>query len=111
EAFSVSWAPLVEESGGTSRWPLPAVLRSVPAVAYVGREEERALLEDAMKLAHAGRRQVVMLSGEPGIGKTRLASYAAHQAHADGFAVCWGACSEELAAPYEPWIAVCTQLV
>ena len=54
---------------------------------------------------------MVLLSGEPGIGKTRLASYAALGANADGFAVCWGACSEDLAAPYEPWIDVCSQLV
>ena len=36
-------------------------------------------LEEAMMLARAGQRQVVLLSGEPGIGKTRLASYAAHR--------------------------------
>jgi hypothetical protein len=77
----------------------------------VGRVEERATLEEAMKLARSGQRQVVLLSGEPGIGKTRLASYAAHDAHAEGFAVAWGACTEELAVPYEPWIGVCTQLV
>ena len=111
EAFSVSWAPLAEEAGGASRWPLPALLRSVPPVAYVGRVEERAALEEAMNLARSGQRQVVLLSGEPGIGKTRLASYAAHHAHAEGFAVAWGACTEELAVPYEPWIGVCTQLV
>ena len=86
-------------------------LRSVPPVSYVGRVEERAALEEAMMLARDGARQVVLLSGEPGIGKTRLASYAAHHAHAEGFAVCWGACSEELAVPYEPWIEVCSQLV
>ena len=88
EAFSVSWAPLAEEAGEPSgRWPLPALLRSVPPVKYVGRVEERAGLEEAMKLARSGQRQVVLLSGEPGIGKTRLASYAAHDAHAEGFAV------------------------
>ena len=54
---------------------------------------------------------MVLLSGEPGIGKTRLASYAALGANAEGFAVCWGACSEDLAAAYEPWIEVCSQLV
>ncbi len=64
-----------------------------------------------MKLARSGQRQVVLLSGEPGIGKTRLSSYAAHDAHAEGFAVAWGACTEELAVPYEPWIGVCSQLV
>ena len=111
EAFSVSWAPLVEETGGPTRWPLPGLLRSVPPVKYVGRTEERAALEEAMKLARAGKRQVVLLSGEPGIGKTRLASYGAHDAHAEGFAVVWGACTEELAVPYEPWIGVCAQLV
>jgi hypothetical protein len=80
-------------------------------VKYVGRIEQRAALEEAMKLARSGRRQVVLLSGEPGIGKTRLASYAAHHAHSEGFAVVWGACTEELAVPYEPWIGVCSQLV
>jgi class 3 adenylate cyclase len=111
EAFAVSWARLEEEASGAGPWPLPALLRSVPPVSYVGRIEERALLEEAMVLARDGARQVVLLCGEPGIGKTRLASYAAHRAHADGVAVCWGACSEELAVPYEPWIAVCSQLV
>jgi class 3 adenylate cyclase len=112
EAFSVSWLPLGEEEGEPSgSWPLPALLRSVPPVKYVGRVEERAALEEAMKLARAGQRQVVLLSGEPGIGKTRLASYGAHDAHAEGFAVVWGACTEELAVPYEPWIGVCAQLV
>jgi class 3 adenylate cyclase/tetratricopeptide (TPR) repeat protein len=111
QAFSVSWAPLGEETEGASRWPLPAVLRSVPPVSFVGRVEERAALEETMNLARSGQRQVVLLSGEPGIGKTRLASYAAHHAHAAGFAVAWGPCTEELAVPYEPWIGVCSQLV
>jgi class 3 adenylate cyclase len=111
EAFGVSWAPLGEEAPGAGRWPLPAVLRSVPPVSYVGRLAERGAFEEALVLARDGSRQVVLLCGEPGIGKTRLASYAAHRAHAEGAAVCWGACSEELAVPYEPWIAVCSQLV
>jgi len=111
EAFSISWAPLGREDAGVGGWPLPALLRSVPPVKYVGRTEERAALEEAMKLARSGQRQVVLLSGEPGIGKTRLASYGAHDAHAERFAVVWGSCTEELAVPYEPWIGVCTQLL
>jgi predicted ATPase len=58
-----------------------------------------------------GRRRTRSLAGEPGIGKTRLASHAALRAHAEGFAVCWGACSEDVAAPYQPWIEVCSQLI
>jgi class 3 adenylate cyclase len=113
EAFSVVWGPLDPERSGAEggRWPLPEALRMVPRIAYVGRVTERGLVEHAHNEARSGSRQIVLLSGEPGIGKTRLASYAALGANADGFAVCFGACSEELPAPYEPWIDVCSQLV
>jgi class 3 adenylate cyclase len=113
EAFRVLWEPLDPEQSGADvgRWPLPEALRTVPRIAYVGREPERELIEVARTHARSGVRHVILLSGEPGIGKTRLACYAALGANADGFAVCWGSCSEDLAAPYEPWIAVCTQIV
>jgi class 3 adenylate cyclase len=111
EAFAVVWEPLAEESGAQVGWPVPPPLRSVPRAPYVGRLIERGLLERARARARAGDRQLVLLSGEPGIGKTRLATYEALNAHAEGFAVCWGACSDDLAAPYEPWIEACTQLV
>ena len=112
EAFAVLWEPLADEWGvDVGSWPVPAVLRSVPRTAYVGRPDERALIGRARAAARDRTRQLVLLSGEPGIGKTRLASYSALAAHVEGFAVCWGACSEDLAAPYEPWIAVCSQLV
>ena len=68
-------------------------------------------MERSRSQARARARQVVLVSGEPGIGKSRLASLSAHGAHGEGFAVLWGACSEELAVPYEPWISVCSQLV
>jgi class 3 adenylate cyclase len=113
EAFSVVWEPLDPEHAAmeVGRWPLPEPLRGVPRLAYVGRDNERAMLDQARASALAGRRRLVLLSGEPGIGKTRLAAYSALGANADGFAVCWGACSDDLAAPYQPWIAVCSRLI
>ena len=99
ETFTVAWAPLAEESAEVPGWPLPPPLRSMPTLGYVGRFDERALLEGTLARAQAGGREVVLIAGEPGIGKTRLAFYAAHRAHARGFAVCWGTCSEDLAAP------------
>jgi class 3 adenylate cyclase/tetratricopeptide (TPR) repeat protein len=111
ETFAVGWTPLAEESAEVLGWPLPAPLRSVPKLTYVGRFEERTLLEETLAAAQEGERHLTLISGEPGIGKTRLATYAAHQAHARGFAVCWGTCSEDISAPYEPWIEVCSQLV
>ncbi len=79
EAFSVMWEPLDPERAGAvvGRWPLPDALRAVPRIAYIGREIERGLLEHARGEARSGSRQVVLLCGEPGIGKTRLASYEA----------------------------------
>ena len=111
EAFTIPWARLADEASGVGGWPLPALLRSAPRAAFVGRDGERAVVERSRSQALARARQVVLVSGEPGIGKSRLSSLSAHGAHGEGFAVLWGACSEELAVPYEPWISVCSQLV
>jgi predicted ATPase/class 3 adenylate cyclase len=111
EAFAVPWTRLADETAGVGGWPLPALLRSPPRAAFVGRDMERSLMERSRSAARGGVQQVVLISGEPGIGKSRLASLSAHGAHGEGFAVLWGACSEELAVPYEPWIAVCSQVV
>jgi transcriptional regulator with AAA-type ATPase domain/tetratricopeptide (TPR) repeat protein len=39
---------------------------------FVGREHELSVLTERVELAHAGRGQVVILVGEPGVGKSRL---------------------------------------
>jgi predicted ATPase len=47
---------------------------------------------------------MVMLAGEPGIGKTRLAQELADHAQARGVLVVWGSCYEgDGAPPYWPW--------
>ena len=43
EAFAVPWTRLADEAAGVGGWPLPALLRSAPRAAFVGRETERAL--------------------------------------------------------------------
>ncbi len=112
EVFAVPWTKLPDETAGVGGWPLPALLRAgTPPAAFVGRDEARAVMEGSRNAVRDGARRVVLLSGEPGIGKSRLASLSAYGAHGEGFAVLWGACFEELAVPYEPWIAVCSQLV
>ena len=44
-----------------------------PAVDVVGRTHELAVLQDALTDSAGGRGSIVVLVGEPGIGKTRLA--------------------------------------
>lgn len=71
---------------------------------FVGRRGELQLLHDALGGALAGRGRVVMLSGEAGIGKTRLAQEAATLAVRRGMLTLWGRCLEEPGAPpFLPW--------
>jgi predicted ATPase len=72
---------------------------------FVGRKQELALLTDALEAALAQQGRIVMLSGEPGIGKTRTAQELARLAEESGAQVVWGWCYEgEGAPPYWPWV-------
>jgi DNA-binding CsgD family transcriptional regulator len=74
---------------------------------YVGRETELAALTADLQAAVAGRGGVVLLAGEPGIGKTRLAEELAARATARGALVLWGRCWEGEGAPaFWPWVQV-----
>ena len=71
----------------------------------VGRQREMAELRAALDDAMAGRGRMVMLAGEPGIGKTRTAQELASHAESLGAQVLWGWCYEQQGAPpYWPWV-------
>src|SRR5262245_66597186 len=77
------------------------------ARAFVGREAERGEIRAALDRAAAGQGSLVLLVGEPGIGKSRLADEASDDARARGFEVVWGRCWEGEAPPaYMPWTQV-----
>jgi eukaryotic-like serine/threonine-protein kinase len=74
---------------------------------HVGREREVDELCEAADLALAGRGQLVLISGEPGIGKTRIAEELTTYAHLRDALVLWGRCYEGEGAPaYWPWMQV-----
>jgi len=81
--------------------PLAGLARGV----FVGREKELERLKKAFDEAFAGRGSLVMLVGEPGIGKTRAAQELETYARMRGAQVLWGRSHESSGAPpYWPWV-------
>ena len=79
--------------------------RGSPDTSLLGRDAEVATLRSAVDAAAEGRGRVVLLAGEPGIGKTSLAVDCAAYADQLGARVLWGACWEGEGAPaFWPWI-------
>ncbi len=73
----------------------------------MGRERELAELDGLLAETQAGRGGLMLLGGEPGIGKTRIADELGRRATGAGFNVRWGRCWEVGGAPgYWPWLQV-----
>jgi hypothetical protein len=73
----------------------------------LGRAGELAFLEEALDEAIAGRGGLVLVTGEPGIGKTRLATALGERAAAEGVRVVWVRGWDGGGAPvFWPWVQV-----
>ena len=80
-------------------------MERVVCPVLIGREGELSELEDALLAANRGDGQIVLLAGEAGVGKSRLASEVERRARKIGMTVLSGGCSEaELALPYLPFL-------
>lgn len=81
------------------------------ADTFVGRDRELAVLAAARERAAAGRRQLVVVEGEPGIGKTWVCERAASDAERAGATVVWGRCWPHGGAPaLWPWPGILAAL-
>ena len=96
EAAILAQDPALDASPG----PEPAA-RGAP---FVGRERELEGLLADLTAAESGRGRIVLMAGEAGIGKTRLAEELSARAAGRGHAVLVGRCWEAGGAPpYWPW--------
>jgi DNA-binding SARP family transcriptional activator len=84
------------------RIPLPGPLVPEPPFPFVGRDAELAALRTLLERAGRGEGGFVLLSGEPGAGKTRLLREFAHEAAARGMLVLYGISDATVTTPYQP---------
>lgn len=92
-----------DASSSHAEQPAPNLTR----LPFVGRDAELDALGDALDQALAGMGQIVLLVGDPGIGKTRTAEQLADLARRRSALVLWGSCHEWEGAPaYWPWTHV-----
>ena len=77
---------------------------TVDGATLIGRDKELAELLPVLAAAADGRGAAVLIGGEPGIGKSRLADSLARHAAAQGLQVAVGRCWEAGGAPaFWPW--------
>jgi DNA-binding SARP family transcriptional activator len=115
---ALAWAPpaaaaaapigseVVTPSAGTvsAETPPDADLPAPLSWPMVGRESELAALCGLLEVARPGRPQFASVTGDPGIGKTRLTAELAEAARGRGFTVLVGRCSQDDGAPpLWPW--------
>ena len=98
EAHLVGWTPVRSTAELRAQSP------------YVGREAERAELRARLASAAAGRGGLVLVAGEPGIGKTRLVSEVCREA-GDGVVVLMGGCHDGEVTAGAPFVEALTDWI
>ena len=89
----------------------PALPRTLYGDALIGRDTQLAQVADVWKAARSGETHVILVVGEPGIGKTALAAEVANEAHRHGAIVLYGRCDEYLQTPYHPFVQALSRYV
>jgi class 3 adenylate cyclase/DNA-binding CsgD family transcriptional regulator/tetratricopeptide (TPR) repeat protein len=113
-AMSLEWREPASESPpllADVDVPLPLALRCPEPFRFVERPEPWGVLDRAWAGAAAGARQIVLVAGEAGAGKTRLVTEFARQRHAEGAFVLHGGCSDPPSIPYQPFAEAVDQLL
>jgi tetratricopeptide (TPR) repeat protein/transcriptional regulator with XRE-family HTH domain len=84
-------------------------LGALPAGPLVGREPELRRLLATLEVVATGKGRLLLLAGEPGVGKTRLAQELMVRTQERGFRALTGRCDEQYASlPFFPFVEVLT---
>ena len=95
-------SPVIPEAG----IPLAVELRARAAASMIGRVAELSALERWLSAEDSSLRseRVLLLSGDPGVGKTRLLAETAVRTHDAGTLVLGGRSPEETLVPFQPFL-------
>lgn len=100
DVSEVGWTPL---DAITAPLPTP-LLADSSQLPFAGRGSIIDQLRDEWKaVASENDRRIVLIGGEPGVGKTRVVTELAREAHGQGALVLLGRADEHVDAPYGPW--------
>ncbi|GAA2596399.1 BTAD domain-containing putative transcriptional regulator [Actinomadura fulvescens] len=80
--------------------------RRAASDGLIGRDEQLSRADERLGDVRRGRGGMLLITGEAGIGKSRLAREIAEQAVARGFRVARGGCVDGTAPAFWPWIQV-----
>ena len=75
---------------------------------FFGRDAELAVLREQWEIARAGTTRTVVVTGEAGIGKSRLLAQFAVEVERTGGRVVMGVCYEDQSVPFQPFAQVLT---
>lgn len=116
----LNWRPPQQDEGDQLPWverefeqiPLSHRLGHAPSIGVIGRVKQRLMLERTFdRIAAGDGRQVVLITGEPGQGKTTLVGQLARYAWNSGATVVLGRCDDDFSSPYRPFAEIIDHLV
>jgi DNA-binding SARP family transcriptional activator len=84
--------------------PLPSPISGLACAPLVGRERTLDSLRSHWQEAETAQAGLVLIAGDPGIGKTALAASFADAVHSGGATVLYGRADEESAVPHQPFV-------
>jgi len=109
-SYSTTLAPAISKKetvasrGMPALFPLPPMLSSIESGSFIGRERELTQLRQNWARVCEGQRRLVLLTGEAGIGKTRLAAEFASCVRGEGAIIIYGGAMEGAVHPYQPFV-------
>jgi class 3 adenylate cyclase/tetratricopeptide (TPR) repeat protein len=100
-ACEVRWSPIAGHDEPIVELGLPPVFAHGAGLPFAGRDDVFEQLVDAWKRCATGAFEVVLLAGEPGIGKTRLAQELAVRVQGGDGIVLGGRSDEDVTVPFQ----------